>query len=79
MHPFDDDYDELDEPGFESFAKIRRLVGENQHRHQKAAGRRHRGRTHHDRWENDTWDDDGHFDDYLDDEFDRYSGMNIDY
>jgi len=78
MRPFDDDYEELDEPSFESFAQIRRLLGRKHKLHQKDASRKRHGRAHHDRWAADWPDSYDDYDDYRDDEFDRHYGLRFD-
>jgi hypothetical protein len=72
MRPFDDDFDDLDEFEFDSFAATRRLIGEKQRRHHKTGGRRRHVPSRNDRWNSDVWDD------YDELEFDKYSGLDFD-
>lgn len=78
MRPFLDDYDELDESSFESFAATRRQLGKKHNVHQKSAGRKRRGRAHHDRWADADWDSYDESDNYGDVSFDRYRRLRFD-
>jgi len=82
MRPFDDDYDDLDEFEFDSFAATRRLVSERQRQHLKSSGRKRPPKAHKERWADDNWDSsddyDG-YDDYDEFEFDEFSGISIEH
>lgn len=77
MRSFDEDFDDLDEFEFASFAATRRLLRDKQS-HFKSADRKFRKNAHKDRWENDTWDPLDDFDDYDEIEFDKYQGIKLD-
>jgi hypothetical protein len=79
MRPFDDDYEDLDEFDFDSFAAAGPLTNEKRRPRHRAAGRKHHSKAHKERWENDYSDryDYDDYSDYYDDEFDKYYGINI--
>lgn len=79
MRPFDDDYEDLDEFDFDSFAAAGALTNKKRRPRHRAAGRKHHPKVHKERWENDYWDRDDYDDysDYYDDEFDKYYGIDI--
>lgn len=76
MHPFVDDYEDLDDFEFDTLKMGHRPTSEKQRAHHKSAGRRRHSKPHKERWESDFSDTDD-FDDYYDDEFDRYYGTRI--
>lgn len=75
MRTFDDDYDDLDQFEFDSFAATRRLIGEKHHPHHKPGGRRRHMPSRKDRWNSGHWDD---YVDYDELEFDKSSGLDFD-
>ena len=75
MHPFDDDFDEID---FADNSAVSRLMRDQLREERRFGRRRHFGRKYDDDYsDNDDFDDED-YTDYDEDEFDSYSGIHPD-